>query len=250
MYLPSLPSRVAETTMSQFTWSAASLYDQVLQELGGGQVSASKQTAIKNRMQEGLIDIWHANNWTWRKKRMTVTVAASTPFHELPDDYDSMSLTEIYSIDSDNADHALVLVSDADFERAAYVPDTNEPYCFRITQRIADPTSSSVYVPVLEVGPEPDQTYTYSPVEYYCSAPKVSWTAATAVAMPTEFHDVWHERALSDAAIVLGQEQRSQFHRAEYERKLQMAIARRDTQFPKGPARGVNDPYGDVSNLR
>lgn len=236
--------------MSQFTWSAGSLYSQVLQELGGGQVSTSKQTAIKNRIQEGLIDIWHANNWTWRKQRMAVKVTASTPFYALPDDFDSMSLTQIYSIDSDDADHALALASDAEFERAVYVPDTNEPYCFRITQRIEDPTSSSVYVPVIEVAPPPDKTYTYDKVEYYASAPKVSWTAATAVAMPTEFHDVWHERALSDAAAVLGQDSVQQLHRGEYERKLQMAMARRDTQFPKGPPRGVVDPYNDVSNLR
>ncbi len=234
-----------------FTYTAASLEAQVLQELGGEGVSSKQQTAIRNALREGLIDIWQAGLWSWRKRRMTVTLTASTPYHELPSDYDAMSLSEIYRTDSDDDAHFMVQAPDAVFERNYYGASSGEPAMFRITRS----TVGGTYVSVLEGAPPPDDTYTYADVEYFCSAtPVLSFTSGTVADttpnMPTEFHDIWHQRALADAANVLGQTEKSAYHMALYDKKLEKAKSRRDTDTPKGPMRTPTIPYSDMGRLR
>lgn len=230
-----------------FTYTASALYTQVVQELGGGGVSAAQTTAIQNRIQEGLIDLTGCYPWLWRKQRMDVEFTVSTPYYALPSDFDSMSLSVIYREDTDSVDAGcIVAVTDAEFERNYYSASSGEPEVFRITQREVGAT----YVPVIEPAPPPDDTYTYPAVEYFCAAPTLSFSAATPINIPTEFMDIWHERALSDAAAVLGMEQKSAIHLDRFEKKLRNARGRRDSQYPKGPTRVVGDPYGDVGALR
>lgn len=234
-----------------FTYTAASLEAQVLQELGGADPTAKQTTAIRNGIQEGLTDIWYADFWSWRKRRMDVSLTASTPYYDLPADYDSMSLTEIFRTDSDDSEpHFMVSAPDALFERLYFTASSAEPRMFRITRRQV----GSTYVDVLEGAPQADGSYTYSDVEYFCSAPEISFTSGTVSDttpnMPTEFHDIWHAQALAAAAAVLGQRDVAADHYGLYERKLETARKHRDRTFPKGPPRGVTLPYNDLARLR
>lgn len=234
-----------------FTYTAASLEAQVKQELGGDSLSSAQQGAVRNCIQEALIDVWHARPWSFRKRRMTVTLAPSTPSYELPSNFDSMSLTEIYRKDADDDEiHCMVAVPDAEFEKEYYGSASSaEPTMFRITQS----TVSGTYVAILEGAPPTDDTYTYAGIEYFCAATEISFTSTTVVEntpnMPTEFHDLWHERAVALGAGVLGQTETGAVHDAQYEKKLTRAIKHRDDIFPKGPPRGLSDPYGDVNRL-
>jgi len=71
-----------------------------------------------------------------------------------------------------------------------------------------------------------------------------------AVSRTAVLHDIWHQRALADAANVLGQTEKSAYHMALYDKKLEKAKSRRDTDTPKGPMRTPTIPYSDMGRLR
>lgn len=234
-----------------FRWTAGSLYDQVIQELGGGGMTPQQGVAIKNRIREGATEIWHAFPWSWRRKRMNVTVTAGTPYFALPYDYDSMVNTRLFGVDSGTGEeHIVKAVADSEFDEQIATQIQEEPKVFRITRRMADKTASSNYSMVLEVAPPPDQTYTYQNAQYHCSCPTIDFTSDTPLDMPTEFHDIWHERAVADAADVMHQHETAAVHLSKYEKKLTNAKEHRDTNYPSGEPLGVVDVYHDVSRLR
>jgi hypothetical protein len=236
---------------SGFKWTAGSLYDQVIQELGGGGITAQQATAIKNRIREGVIEIWHAFPWTWRRKRFNPTFSASTPFYTLPADYDSMVNTRMFGVDSgDGREHSVKAVADSEFDEQSATQLQEEPRMFRITRRMTTPTASSDYSMVIEVAPPPDQSYAYQNVQYHCAAPTISFSAGTPVDMPTAFHDIWHERAIADAADVLHQHETAAIHMKKYEGKLTSAKEHRDTNYPAGEPLGPVDFYKDTLRLR
>jgi len=229
------------------TYTGGELYAQVLSEMGGAQVTGGQRTAIQNRIADALVDIWESRPWTWRQRRMDITVSPSTPYYELPSNYDGMTLSCIYRRDTDDGEeHVLRAATDLEFERALYDDEDGEPRFFRIARRAVGAT----YKAVLEVAPTPDAAYAYAGVGYYTSAPAVSFTSGTATDMPSEFHDLWHEAALSEAAVVLGLAERADVYRSRYLDKLKRASGQRDDDFPKGPPRSPRDPYGDLSYHR
>ncbi len=229
-----------------FQYTAASLYAQILQELGGVGVSAAQAGAIRNRLQEGVIDITHAHPWSWRRRREDFTVTAASGYVTLPEDFDGFTVSRLFTVDSDDSERSIVAVPDQDFEQFVKTTATGEPKYFRLTQRACGSTNRAV----MEVAPPLDASYTFSDIEYFAAAETLNFSAATPVQMPTQFHDVWHERALADAADVLGQETVSRVHMAKYHEKLQSAIPKRDEAFPQGPPPTVHDPYQDWMRLR
>ena len=229
-----------------FTYTAASLYEQVVTECGGSGLSSAQRDAVRNGIREALIDVWHDSPWTWRIKRTTITLCPGTPYQELPDDWDGFALTEIYRTDTDDAEsHFMALASDADFERLYFSASSGEPQLFRVSNRLC----GSTWAYVLEGAPKPDATYTYASVAYYSAAPYLTFSESTPPNMPTEFHDLWHEKAAANAARVLGLEDLAASHDAQYHIKMDRARKRRDVSFPKGPPRGLRDPYKDWQSL-
>jgi len=232
-------------------YSASSLYAQVLTELGAHSVSGAQQVAIQNRIGDALVTTWHCEFWSWRKRRADLVFTAASPYDQLPTDWDGFTLSRLFRSTS-TGDQNVFLATDEQFEQMYYGASSSEPRCFRVTERnMAAGTATAVWTTVVEVAPHPDGSYTFADVEYYGSVPAISWSSTKPVDAPPEFHDIWHELALSEAAKVLGQDQKAALYSASGAAKLDTARRRRDLSAPKGPSRGLADPgYGDWQRTR
>ena len=230
------------------SYSDNQMYSQVIQETGARGVSSDKQTAIQNGIKDSLNYIWNYHPWSWRRRRMTVRVTASTPYYACPSDFDSLLLTELERENTTDGNvYRIVQRTDADFWKADAGADAQIPLYFRVAMR----TVGSTPTYCVELTPPADGVYEWPNTEYLCTAPTLTFSSSTPVTplMPPEFYGTWKTAAVSHAAKALGRYKLSGFLVNEADRDLGNAVKRHDKMVVNGPPRGLEDPYGDAALL-
>jgi len=233
-----------------FRLGAKQVYDDVIESLGAKGVSAGKQLALQHGVQGGLAYIENYTAWTWRRRRKDVFFTASSPYFEMPEDYESMAETEISRTDpTDSVFRTITPQTNRDFWRNRPQDTTGVPAYYRIVPSSHTQNTNSSWWYVMETAPRPNTTYKWPEVEYFRATEELSFTGSTGTVpdMPTEFFDTWVLASEWRGAKALGRHKLARLLKADLDDALSTAAERHDRTFPDSSPGGVEDAYGDIN---
>jgi hypothetical protein len=244
-------------------WSIDTLADQLIGELNQDR-NASGGTVpdrLTNIVREDLRALCKTEEWIFRRREGSLSIAADATEAELPADFDKIDSAYLKDRDepgwlrfTDNAVEAL------EQESCWQATDTAHPYLAVIVRDFADPDALAWKVKLI---PKSDAAYT-KPFFYYTlcpidlpttgygggeTDPHPDYKAASdLIVMPEEFHEGWHLRAAATAHNTFGDKDRAKDYWARYRAWVQRAREEFKEKIANQPAR-VRDAHGDVQAL-
>lgn len=244
-------------------WSIDTLAAQLIGELNQDRNASggSVPDRLGNIVREDLRAHWTLEEWIFRRREGSLSIAADATEAELPVDFEKIDSAYLKDRDeagwlrfTDNAAEAL------EEESCWQADDTDHPHLAVIVRDFADPDALAWKVKLI---PKSDAAYT-KPFFYFTLCPidlpttgyGVGETdphpdyklAADLIVMPEEFHRGWHLRAAATAHSKFGDKDKAKDYRAQYAAWEKFAREELKEKIANQAAR-VRDAHGDLNAL-